>query len=73
MGTEELQFAHVRPTKLKGVGRGKSRRLLDVKHHPSCYELMCGSVRGNGCHEAFDRALANWGGQANKIEDDEDE
>lgn len=47
--TDELEFAHIRPTGLNGCGRGKSRRLRDVLAHPDAYLLLCVE-----CHEALD-------------------
>jgi hypothetical protein len=48
--TEELQFAHVRPTGLCGMGRGLTHRYLDVLKHPKHYKLEC-----RPCHLARDR------------------
>lgn len=39
--TTGLEFAHVLPTKLNGKGRGRSRRLIDVKHNTDKYLLTC--------------------------------
>ena len=36
-----LQFAHVKPTKLKGSSRGYFNRLRDVFENRECYRLMC--------------------------------
>jgi hypothetical protein len=49
--TSELQFAHVEPTKLSAIsrGRGRKERLSDVSKHPECYALLC-----EECHRAFD-------------------
>jgi HNH endonuclease len=47
---EELQFAHRRPTGLEGRGRGREKRLYDIKHHPRAYVLLC-----KWCHRDFDR------------------
>ena len=47
--TLDLEFAHVKPTKCVGKGRGKSRRMLDVMKHPKRYILLC-----MGCHDSFD-------------------
>lgn len=50
-----LEFAHVKPTGLKGAGRGKYVRVRDIKQHPTCYALLC-----HGCHEIKDRASGTW-------------
>lgn len=44
-----LEFAHVKPTKCVGKGRGKSRRMLDVLKYPKRYLLLCMS-----CHDSLD-------------------
>ncbi len=36
-----LEFAHIKETGLKGMGRGKQRRYYDIKNHIECYRLMC--------------------------------
>ena len=39
---EDLQFAHVFPTKLCGKNsRGSSERYYDIKKNPSAYVLLC--------------------------------
>jgi 5-methylcytosine-specific restriction endonuclease McrA len=45
----DLEFAHLQPTKCKGMGRGKSRRLADILKHPGKYRLLC-----MPCHDALD-------------------
>jgi hypothetical protein len=47
--TEELQFAHIHPTGLRGPGRGKYARIRDVWLHPRDYVLLC-----KGCHRELD-------------------
>lgn len=47
--TYDLEFAHVKPTGLRGRGRGRKERISDVRKHPECYRLLCGA-----CHELFD-------------------
>jgi len=44
-----LEFAHVKPTALRGEGRGSSKRVHDVRRHPECYRLLCKS-----CHDELD-------------------
>lgn len=39
--TENLEFAHKKSTKIKGVRRGKSERLLDILKNLDCYSLTC--------------------------------
>ena len=46
---KELQFAHMRPTKLQGMGRGSMHRVYDIKNNLLNYELLC-----RECHESFD-------------------
>jgi DNA-directed RNA polymerase subunit RPC12/RpoP len=46
----KLEFAHVKPTKVKGMGRGQQVRYGDIKRNPDAYELLC-----RDCHRAFDR------------------
>lgn len=43
--TDKLEFAHIIPTGLYGMGRGKRNRLKDVINNPECYALLC-----NYCH-----------------------
>ena len=43
-----LNFHHIRPTELYGVGRGSWERLTDVKRNPKSYRLLC-----NSCHKKF--------------------
>ena len=38
---ENLEFAHVKPTKLSGIGRGRKERYYDVLRNPDCYALTC--------------------------------
>lgn len=45
----DLEFAHIKPTKCKGMGRGKSRRLADIMKHPKKYRLLC-----MNCHDDLD-------------------
>lgn len=46
-----LQFAHIKPTKLsgRGRGRGKEMRYYDIKKHPDHYLLLC-----TLCHHKLD-------------------
>lgn len=48
--TEDLQFAHVKRTKLNGRGRGRKERYYDVVKNPDCYILLT-----KDCHKRFDR------------------
>lgn len=36
-----LELAHVKPTPLRGRGRGFNDRVLDVLRHPDAYVLLC--------------------------------
>lgn len=47
--TRKLHYAHVRPTGLRGCGRGLTNRYLDVLRHPECYRRLCSL-----CHAALD-------------------
>lgn len=49
-GRVNLEFAHVRPTGVSGMGRGLRQRVLDIRRFPSAYLLLC-----KLCHRAFDR------------------
>jgi len=44
-----LHFAHTKPTKLSGRGRGSYNRFKDVLNNPKSYTLLC-----NDCHLDFD-------------------
>lgn len=46
---ENLEFAHIRPTKLSGMSRGSRKRFYDVKNNPNSYRLMC-----KRHHDVFD-------------------
>lgn len=39
--TDNLEFAHVKPTNLNGVGRGRKERYYDILKNPKCYALTC--------------------------------
>lgn len=48
--SKELQFAHIKRTKLTGVrGRGMAARYYDIKKNIFCYTLLC-----KHCHEGYD-------------------
>lgn len=50
-----LQFAHIKETDLRGMGRGRKERYYDIIAHPDCYALLCGGESGrDGCHNAYD-------------------
>lgn len=48
--TENLQFAHLEETEVKGWGRGRKERIYDVIRHPDCYVLLCSKN-----HREFDK------------------
>lgn len=48
---DELEFAHIKPTALNGLGRGNHARLRDVLRNPVAYLLLCVE-----CHEQLDGA-----------------
>lgn len=37
----ELEFAHAKPTGLRGMGRGSGERYRDILAHPDCYVRAC--------------------------------
>lgn len=49
-GANDLEFAHLAPTRINGLGRGKKARLLDIQRHPESYALIC-----RPHHKLFDR------------------
>ena len=44
-----LEFAHLKPTKLSGSSRGQRKRLYDIKNNQECYTLL-----GRNCHLEYD-------------------
>ena len=49
-----LEFAHLKPTKLNGRGRGSLHRYYDIRKNPKSYALMC-----TACHFKFDYGITN--------------
>lgn len=47
--SNDLEFAHVKPTDVVGLGRGRNRRVLDVLKNPTHYRLLC-----HPCHKSYD-------------------
>ncbi|MEM0142372.1 MAG: hypothetical protein QXL94_00255 [Candidatus Parvarchaeum sp.] len=45
----QLEWAHIKPTGLSGMGRGRNARIADIKRNPDCYKLLC-----RKCHAALD-------------------
>jgi len=45
----ELEFAHISPTTLSGMGRGRKERIYDIMRHKECYTLLC-----HRHHEEYD-------------------
>ena len=39
--TAGLEFAHLKPTRVYGRGRGRCQRYHDIKNHPESYALLC--------------------------------
>jgi len=39
--TLRLEWAHVKPTGLKGQGRGFNSRVRDIINYPESYKLLC--------------------------------
>ena len=48
--TSELEFAHILPTGLMGMGRGKKKRYYNIVNHKPDYLLLC-----KDCHRKFDK------------------
>lgn len=44
-----LEFAHIKPTKLYGEGRGSNKRIYDIQNNITSYILLC-----KKCHHDFD-------------------
>ncbi len=38
---QKIQFHHIKPTKVNGIGRGLNVRALDIMKHPDCYIPLC--------------------------------
>jgi len=47
---EPLEFAHIKPTQLRGRSRGYTETLKDVLENIECYARLC-----RECHVALDR------------------
>ena len=45
----QLEWAHLKPTNLNGMGRGRNARILDIMSNPDCYRLLC-----RKCHAKLD-------------------
>jgi len=45
----DLEFAHISPTTLSGVGRGRKERLYDILRNKGSYTLLC-----HGHHIEYD-------------------
>ena len=48
--TSGLEFAHIVPTGLMGMGRGKKKRYYNIVNNKTDYLLLC-----KDCHRRFDR------------------
>ena len=49
---ENLEFAHIKATKLSGWGRGRWQRIYDIINNPCNYALLC-----HNHHIYFDNEL----------------
>ncbi|MGH7259958.1 MAG: hypothetical protein ACREI9_04670 [Nitrospiraceae bacterium] len=59
-----LEFAHVEATGLKGRGRGRTKRIHDIRRNPEAYRLLC-----RQCHMDLDfNGHDRWNPQASKPE-----
>ena len=50
-----IQMAHVKPTGLRGIGRGSAHRIQDWINHPEDYAYICSGEKS--CHDALDFEL----------------
>lgn len=57
-----LEFCHIRPTYLKGMGRGSMERSNDIAANRRCYCLLCRS-----CHYLLDSGDATKSDELRKI------
>lgn len=48
-----LEFHHIKPTGVKGMGRGKNVRAADVRDNPKSYILLCRRCHKNRHPERF--------------------
>jgi hypothetical protein len=37
----QLEFAHIAPTTISGMGRGRKERVYDIIRNPKSYTLLC--------------------------------
>ena len=51
-GADMLEFAHIEPTDVIGIGRGSYQRVKDVLSNPEAYTLLC-----QPCHKEKDGPL----------------
>ena len=49
---DDLEFAHLKHTGVKGAGRGLWKRYYDIKNHKDSFMLMC-----KECHRDFDMLM----------------
>ena len=52
--TKRLEFAHICPTRLCGMGRGSTHRAKDVRDNPHAYTLLCKEH-----HREYDSSIYN--------------
>lgn len=50
----QMEFAHLQPTGLNGIGRGSHHRRLDVLKHQDKYTYLC-----RNCHQDLDKGRSN--------------
>ena len=50
-GSENLEFAHIRPNGFSGSGRGRKERYYNIKNNREDYRLLC-----KECHLLFDKS-----------------
>lgn len=49
---ENLEFAHLEETEVKGWGRGRNKRIFDIIKNPWKFNLFC-----RDCHTIFDNSI----------------
>jgi len=59
--SENIHFAHVKPTKLTGIGRGLNKRFYDIINNFDCYDTLC-----KLCHRELDKKRRETNERKNK-------
>ena len=53
--SENLEFHHILPTGLSGMGRGFYQRMKDISLHPDSYLLLCKSCHDDAHKKVHDK------------------